>query len=205
MDYIFDDKRIAVSVLFLWLTIVLALFYDMGMFKGSYMRFGPSPTLLFMGMILDSWYKWGLVAGFTAMNTCVNDFMSDSISPWLLNTVTDHKTKYIQYPKWQCMAITQMWSLYCGIMGVVGMMIALTQVDFVLIRLVCDLTVNFYTNYKFMRNKVYDRSKYYDLDAQNQYVEQTQQLKDVSNLSSFCIHEGNHLDEDENSVGSGIK
>jgi hypothetical protein len=75
-------------------------------------------------------------------------------------------------------------------------MIALTQVDFVVIRLICDLTVNFYTNYKFMRNKIYDRTKYYDLDAHQQYEEQTQQLQEVK-TDTFCIHEGNHMDDDE--------
>jgi hypothetical protein len=39
-------------------------------------------------------------------------------------------------------------------MGVFGLFLAMTQVDFVLIRMAADLTVNVYTNLKFMRNKV---------------------------------------------------
>jgi len=167
IDYLFDDKRLCIALLILWLIIVLLLFWDIGLFKGRYMGMGPSEDTIFMHIVLDTWYKWGLVASFTAVNTCINDFMSDAISPWLLNTVTDHKTRYIQYPKYQCLAISQLWSFYCGIMGVIGLMISLTQIDFVLIRLVCDLIVNLYTNYKFLRHKIYDVQKYFNFDGKS--------------------------------------
>jgi Na+-transporting methylmalonyl-CoA/oxaloacetate decarboxylase gamma subunit len=165
MDYVFDDKRLGVTFLMIWLSIVLYMFYHIGMFEGQYMCMGPSENTVFMHSILNTWEKWSAVAVFTAINTCINDFMSDAISPWLLNTITDHKTKYIQYPKYQCIIISQMWSLYCGIMGVIGMMLSLTQVDFVLIRLMCDLLVNLYTNSKFLKPKVYDSTKYFQLDV----------------------------------------
>jgi hypothetical protein len=166
MDYLFDDKRLGVSFLMLWLIVVIVSFYDIGLFGGQYMCMGPSPETKFMHITLDTWYKWGLVAFFTAINTCINDFMNDSISPWLLNTLTDHKTKYIQYPKWQCLLISQTWTLYCGIMGIAGIMISLTQIDFVLIRIFCDLMISTYTNYRFMRDKTYDIHRYYNMDVE---------------------------------------
>ena len=165
--------------------LVIVLFYDMGLFKGQYTHFGPSPETKFMQMTLDTWYKWNMVAFFTAVNTCINDFMSDAISPWLLNTITDHKTKYIPYPKYQCLLISQMWTLYCGIMGIAGIMISLTQIDFVLIRIVCDLTISMYTNYKFMKEKMFDRNRYYDIEL----VE----LKDVT--SSAVSEDGFGVEE----------
>lgn len=193
IDYLFDDKRLCISLLMVWLTIVLLLFWDIGLFGGQYMRMGPSKETIFMHIILDTWYKWGLVACFTALNTCINDFMSDAISPWLLNTVTDHKTRYIQYPKYQCLMISQMWSFYCGIMGVVGMMISLTQIDFVLIRLVCDLLVNFYTNYKFLRYKIHDVTKYFNFDGKS--YDQELQLT-TETRSNFTIDSND--DQDKN-------
>lgn len=166
MDYLFDDKRLGVTFLMVWLALVIILFYDIGLFGGQYMCIGPSPGTKFMHIVLDTWYKWGLVALFTAINTCINDFMNDAISPWLLNTLTDHKTKYIPYPKWQCLMISQTWTLYCGIMGIAGIMISLTQIDFVLIRIICDLVISTYTNYRFMRDKKYDLHKYYDMEGE---------------------------------------
>jgi hypothetical protein len=166
MDKVFDDKRLAVCVLMVWLIIVMTVFKDIGLLDTSFMSFGPSQTAKFMGVQLDSWYKWGMVAGFTLVNTSVNDFMSDAISPWIINTITDHKNKFIPYPKYICLGISQLWAVYCNLMSVFGMFLAMTQIDFVLIRMLADLTVNTYTNLKFMRYKEYSSSKYNDIEMQ---------------------------------------
>ena len=166
MDCLFDDKRLAVTFLMVWLVIVMTLFKDIGLLDTSFMSFGPSPTTKFMGAVLDTWYKWGMVACFTLINTSINDFMSDAISPWILNTITDHKSKYIPYPRYVCLGISQLWAVYCNLMSVFGMFLAMTQIDFVLIRMVADLTVNTYTNLKFMRYKEYSPAKYHDVEMQ---------------------------------------
>jgi hypothetical protein len=160
IDKLFDDKRIAVSFLMVWLLVVIVVFKDIGMLETKFMAMGPSPATVFMGMPLDTWYKWWMVALFTLVNTSINDFMSDALSPWILNTITDHKTKYIPYSKSVCLLISQMWSVYCNIMGVFGLFLAMTQVDFVLIKIAADLTVSMYTNLKFMRGKVTCRDRY---------------------------------------------
>jgi hypothetical protein len=188
MDRVFDDKRMAVSVLMIWLTIVMILFKDIGLLDTSFMSFGPSNTAKFMGAVLDTWYKWGMVAIFTLINTSVNDFMSDAISPWLLNTITDHKSKYIPYPKFVCLGISQLWSVYCNLMSVFGMFLAMTQIDFVLIRMMADLTVNTYTNLKFMRFKEYSPAKYNDIEMQhlpNPHQPQSGESTDTSHLFSI--------------------
>lgn len=170
MDRVFDDKRVAVGVLMLWLTIVMTVFKDIGLLDTSFMQFGPCQTAKFMGVILDTWYKWGMVAAFTLFNTAMNDFMSDAISPWIINTITDHKTKFIPYPKVVCLGIAQMWAIYCNLMSVFGMFLAMTQIDFVLIRMVADLSVNTYTNMKFMRGKQYSPDMYYYNDTELQGI-----------------------------------
>jgi len=183
MDCMFDDKRLAVCVLMLWLVVVMTLFKDIGLLDTSFMTFGPSSTAKFMGVVLDTWYKWNMVAGFTLVNTSVNDFMSDAISPWILNTITDHKSKYIPYPRYICLLISQLWSIYCNLMSVFGMFLAMTQIDFVLIRMLADLTVNTYTNLKFMRFKEYSPDKYHDIEMQ------TVTLKPQERNNCFSIGE----------------
>jgi hypothetical protein len=64
-------------------------------------------------------------------------------------------------------------------MGVLGLMVALSQIDFVLIRLLADLVVNTYTNLKFMQGKTYDPAKYYNLDAE----------REAREMQSFSITE----------------
>jgi len=162
IDRVFEDKRLAVGLLMVWLCIVAVVFKDIGLLETRFVTFGPSAGTIFMGVTLDTWYKWSLVATFTFINTLVNDFMSDAISPWIVNTITDHKTRYIPYPKGVCLMITQMWAVYCNLMGVLALFIAMTQIDFVLIRMGADLTVNMYTNLKFMHNKVHNASRYHE-------------------------------------------
>jgi hypothetical protein len=71
-----------------------------------------------------------------------------------------------------CLLITQCWSVYCNIMGVFGLFLAMTQIDFVLIRMGADLTVNVYTNLKFMRNKVTCPKRYAHSAGQSEGDEQ---------------------------------
>ena len=160
MDNVFDDKRIAVVILMVWLAVVVVVFKDIGLLDTKFMSWGPSDKTVFMGMVLDTWYKWGMVAAFTFVNTSINDFMSDAISPWILNTITDHKTRFLPYSKGTCLVISQLWSVYCNVMSVFGLFLAMTQVDFVMIRMAADLTVNVYTNLRFMRNKVMCAERY---------------------------------------------
>lgn len=191
MDRVFDDKRIAVFFLMVWLTVVVVVFKDIGLLDTKFMSMGPSSKTVFMGMVLDTWYKWGLVASFTFVNTSINDFMSDAISPWILNTITDHKTRFLPYAKHTCLAISQLWSVYCNVMGVFGLFLAMTQVDFVLIRMAADLTVNVYTNLRFMRNKVTCSERYkrdMDLEASSLSAD-TQPMVPVSDKSIFTIEE----------------
>jgi hypothetical protein len=42
----------------------------------------------------------------------------------------------------------------------------MTQIDFVVIRMMADLTVNTYTNLKFMRQKEHSPDKYHDIEMQ---------------------------------------
>lgn len=191
MDCVFDDKRIAVVFLMVWLVIVVAVFKDIGLLDTKFMSAGPSDKTVFMGMVLDTWYKWGLVAAFTFVNTSINDFMSDAISPWLLNTITDHKTKYLPYSKLTCLAISQLWSVYCNVISVFGLFLAMTQVDFVLIRMSADLTVNMYTNMRFMRNKVTCPDRYKrDVEMELAVLDpDTQPMVPESDKSMFSIEE----------------
>ena len=91
VDALFDDKRVITVFLIVWLCIVLAVFKDIGLLDTKFMTLGPSNSTIFMGVTLNTWYKWGLVASFTFINTSVNDFVSDALGPWILNTITDQR------------------------------------------------------------------------------------------------------------------
>jgi hypothetical protein len=87
------------------------------------------------------------------LSTCVNDFFGDSLSPFFVNTIQDHKTKYLPYTKTTCYIILQLWSTYCCLMSIFSVGLLMSQIDFLLIRLVADLMVNTFTTFKFLKGK----------------------------------------------------
>ena len=160
LDALFEDTRVCACVLLVHMGFVLCLFQEMGVLDGQFMHLGPSANAKFMGLVMDTWYKWGLLAGFTFIDATVNFFMAEAISPWLLNTIMDHKSRYINYPKFVCLTVSQIWVVYCNVTYVFGLFLAMSQLDFVLIHLAAHLAVNAFTCTKFMQNKVYDVEKY---------------------------------------------
>lgn len=163
---LFDDKRLTCVLLMTWLVIVMSIFTHLGLAKTQFMSFGPSPATFFMGIRLDTWHRWSMVAVFTFLSTAINDFVSDAVVPWIQNTVQDHKTKYIPYRKLTCWGITQCWSLYCSVMSIFSIYLLMSQVDFLVIRTVTDGFVNAYTTSKFLRGKVHDAERYTQWFAQ---------------------------------------
>jgi hypothetical protein len=126
------------------------------------MRFGPAPTLTYMGMVIDTMPRYMTVVVFVVISTAVNDFASDAISPWIQNTVMDHKSRTIPYSKFTILFICQTWSLYCGVMSVASIALVFAQFDLIMIRLVVDLFVNQYTIRRFLLQKSHDPFRYHN-------------------------------------------
>jgi hypothetical protein len=161
IDNAFDDKRVTIACISVWFFICLGGFTWLGIFGSAYMRMGPSPTLTYMGMLIDTMPRYIMVAGFVVISTAINDFASDAISPWIQNTVMDHKSRTIPYSKFTMLFITQTWSLYCGVMSVASIALVFAQFDLIMIRLVVDLFVNQYTIRRFLANKSHDPYRYH--------------------------------------------
>lgn len=161
LDAMFDDKRIAITCLMCWLVVVLLAFNSIGLFHSDFIRLGPSPTTKIMSITIDTWHEWSMVAIASFTSTCFNDFFSDSLTPFFLNTVQDQKTKYLPYSKLTCYVILQLWSVYCGLMSIFSVGLLMSQIDFLLIRLAADLMVNTFTTFKFLNGKEVNRRLYY--------------------------------------------
>jgi hypothetical protein len=83
---------------------------------------------MYVGIHLDTWYKWSAVAVFTAISSFMNDFAGESIEPFMLMVIRDHKTRYIPYSKVTSIMLNQAWTLYCSIMSVFGLYTYFAQV-----------------------------------------------------------------------------
>jgi hypothetical protein len=172
-----------------WLGIVLTIFSHLGMMQTSFMSIGPSESTFFMGIKLDSWYKWSWVAVFTFLSTAVNDFVGDSVVPWIQNTIQDHKTRYIPYSKFTCWMITQCWAIYCNIMSIFSIYLLMSQVDFLAIRAVADGIVNSYTTFRFMRTKVTNMDKYKQWYNQDLTLNSRRPSNDIENNTADSLSE----------------
>ena len=160
LDRIFDDKRIAIALLMFWLVIVLIGFSSIGLLHSSFVHVGPSEDTKLMSMTIRTWHDWFMVAIASFMSSLFNDFLGDSLAPFLVNVVQDQKTRYLPYSKATCYVIMQLYSIYGAFMSVFSVGLLMSQLDFLLIRLSADLLVNSYTTFKFLRGKEVNLRKY---------------------------------------------
>ena len=84
---LFHDKRWTVALLLLWMVTVCTIFYWLGAFHMGYMHVGPSEATVFMGLKIDSWQKWSALAIFSFFNTGINEFISNALDPWFVNSL----------------------------------------------------------------------------------------------------------------------
>jgi len=124
------------------------------------MTFGPSSHTEFMGMKIDNWSKWSLVASFSFLNTAINEYISASIYPFFLNVIQDHKASYVPYPHTHCMMICLAHDVYTHVMSIFGIYLLFSQLDFLLIRALADVLVTFMSTRWFLQNKIYDVTGY---------------------------------------------
>ena len=66
---------------------VCTIFYCLGAFHIPYMHVGPGDETVFMGLKIDNWGKWSALATFSFFNTCINEFISNALGPWFLNSL----------------------------------------------------------------------------------------------------------------------
>ena len=107
IDKMWDDKRICCAVLMSFLVVVLISFQSIDLFHSNFMQFGPNENVQILSVKINNWHSWSMVAFASFCSTLCNDFFSDSISPWICNTIQDHKTHYIPFSKIQCYLVLQ--------------------------------------------------------------------------------------------------
>lgn len=152
---VFEDKRLTSAVMCTWLAVVMYAYglSDSGDVQNAFMNVGPSPQLVIMGIHVDSWNKWFMVTLFAFCNTAMNEFFSNSIDPWIINTLQDEKTTEIPYSKFTCILISQLWNVYCHCMSLVGISLLLAQVDLLVVRIVADVLVSTFAMTRFLTDK----------------------------------------------------
>jgi len=158
---LFDDKIKLCVALMLWTALSCSVFCFIMLQDGSnFLTVGPNPANQLLGVRMDTWFKWWVTAIYTFVSTAIAAFAGDALCLFFTNVIEDHKTQFIPYSKFTCLMMVQCFTVYGVTMSVIGMFVALTQVDFMLIRIAADLVVNAYTTNYFLRGKEVDASRY---------------------------------------------
>jgi hypothetical protein len=69
VDRAFDDKRVTIFCISCWFVVCMIGFTWLGIFGSEYMHFGPSPTLTYMGVNINSMSSYLAVVGFVVIST----------------------------------------------------------------------------------------------------------------------------------------
>jgi len=192
LDALFDDKRVLCICIATWTLCVTVIFVCIMIDDNSpFLSFGPNERTVLFGVKVDTWTKWGCIALYTFVATCIADFTSDAVGPFVTNTIQDHKNLYLPYSKTTCVLIVQVFAVYAIIMNTIGLFVALSQVDFMMIRMAADLMVNYYTCHRFMRFKSVNEELYAQY-IRNHYVEPVpfEAEDNLRNDSSYCSSAG---------------
>jgi hypothetical protein len=162
----FNDKRVTAVVLLVWLIAIIIIFSSLGVLKSNFFRFGPSPSLHFMTIAIDTFEEWVMLALYCCVDTLIKAFGHDSIVPWLIHTLSDPKCRTLPYRKPVCLAVMEVYYAYVHVSGMFKFFLSLTQFDFVLISMCADMAMKVYGYNSYMENKAYIPPPTGDPDSQ---------------------------------------
>lgn len=151
--FLFDDKRATSMVLVMWLTLVFSVFLSLGVLNSPFFSFGPSPSLRFMNVTIDTWGEWGLLSAYCCLDTLVKSFGHDAVVPWLTTTVVDPKNRTLPYSKSVCLVIVETYYCYIHLSYIFKFFLSFTQFDFVLFTALSDMAMKVYSYSAYMRDK----------------------------------------------------
>lgn len=163
----FVDLRLISALMVVWLTIVIFIMIEIGVFANSkFVAFGPRKELSFMHVSVDTPYKYGMLVIMIIVHTVVSDFISDSLNPHLLNAIQNTSSRYIPHKPHVYYTVTTIYAFYCGISQLFIIFIAFAQLDLLIVRLLSDILANLLTTSLYLQDKTHDPQKF------NQIVEE---------------------------------
>ena len=151
---LFEDRQLCALCFFLWGFGVVAMLVAAGVTRSKFVSFGPSDHTHFLDFKIDTWFKWRLVASFTALDSTAWELAHDTIMPWAMNTLCDEKCNVLPYSRGTCILIVESYHLHGMVLGAFGFFISLTQLDLVLIKGLAHMVVRVWCNWQYMKGKI---------------------------------------------------
>ena len=165
-SFLFNDKRFTAFILMVWLILIVVIFSSLGVLQSNFFRFGPSPSLHFMTISIDTAGEWTMLAVYCFVDTLIKTFGHDSIVPWLTHTLSDPKCRTLPYRRHVCLIVMEVYFAYVHVSGMFKFFLSLTQFDFVLINMLADMSMKIYSYSSYMESKTYIPPPVLDHDSQ---------------------------------------
>lgn len=93
------------------------------------------------------------------MHTLISDFVSDSITPQILNALQNTTMRYIPHRAYVYYVATTIYAIYCSTSQIFVIFIAFAQIDLLLVRLASDIAANLLTTTLYLQDKTFDPQK----------------------------------------------
>ena len=149
----FSTHKQCAYVLAAWLLAVLLMVAACTAQTGDYLRWGPAPGLWVFALQIDTWEKWGCLMCFVLVTQGLQVLSDEIISPFILNTIMDHKDRTTLFSYAESQMICQCYYLFSAVAKLVHVAIAISQVDFVVAVIATDIVVSCYTTHVFLQAK----------------------------------------------------
>jgi len=153
MPLAFSTQKQCAYVLAVWLLAVLLMVATCTAQAGDYLRWGPAPGLQVFALQIDTWEKWGCLMCFVLVTQGLQVLSDEIISPFILNTIMDHKDRTTLFSYAESQMICQCYYLFSAVAKLVHVAIAISQVDFVVAVIATDIVVSCYTTHVFLQAK----------------------------------------------------
>jgi len=158
----FMDLRLISILMCCWLAVVNFIMVEMGVYNNPvFVAFGPRAGLSFMHVAIDTQYKYTILVIMIILHTFISDFIADSMSQHIINTLQDMRGRYLPHRPIVYYIITTLWSVYCAISHLFLIFLALGQLDLLLVRLLSDIIANMVTTTLYLQNKTYNPEKFH--------------------------------------------
>ena len=160
--------REAIGAIIVWMAVVAGLMVVSGFIDSSFFQFGPSNTVYFFKIAIDSWFKWAVLMCYVICNQIFTTYGMQIITPWQFSIIQNRNIQTIDMPNWQALSVIEIWYIYMWLGRVISIQILLTQIDFLLMILVVDLITTFVINKRYLDEKDNHRqySGLYDISIQ---------------------------------------
>jgi hypothetical protein len=141
-------------LLLAWICVILIGVVIYSVSDTGLVQWGPNKSLFFLDIIIDTWQKWIALILFIMITQTLKVLADEIISPFIMNTIMDHKEKELHFSYSESQFICQSYYIFSGIAKVIHVSIAMSQVDCILVVLLTDVVISTYTTHIFLKNKI---------------------------------------------------